>query len=113
MKITHYSFGKITINGKTYSSDVIIFPERINASWWRQEGHVLNIADLKDIIYEGLPLLIVGIGFYGAMKVPQETLDYLTLKKIEVHVANTGEAVKFFNEIASQKPCVAALHLTC
>jgi hypothetical protein len=113
MKITHYSFGKITINGKTYSSDVIIFPDHINASWWRQEGHVLNIADLKDIIREGLPLLIVGSGFYGAMKVPQETLDYLKSNKIEVFVENTQGAVKRYNDIASQKQCIAALHLTC
>lgn len=33
MKIDHYSFGKIIINGKTYPSDVIIYPDSVDSSW--------------------------------------------------------------------------------
>lgn len=113
MKITHYSFGKITIGGKTYTSDVIVFTDRVNSSWWRLEGHLLQIPDLKDIMPARIPVLIVGTGFYGAMKVPKETLDYLKSNKIEAHIADTQKAVKLYNEISTQKPAIAALHLTC
>ncbi len=50
MNIEHYSFGKIIINGKTYTSDVIIYPEKVDSSWWRKQGHSLYIDDLKDVI---------------------------------------------------------------
>ena len=50
MKIEHYSFGNITIDGQTYTSDVIIYPERVDASWWRKEGHNLQIEDLAGVI---------------------------------------------------------------
>ncbi len=113
MKITHYSFGKITIDGKTYTSDVIIYPDRVNSSWWRKEGHLLQIADLTDIMSAGLPVLIIGTGYYGTMRVPEETLEYLKSNRVEVYIENTQKAVKLYNEIASKKPAIAALHLTC
>jgi hypothetical protein len=113
MRITHYSFGKIEIDGKTYTSDVIIYPEHVDSSWWRQEGHLLQITDLKNIIVAKIPVLVIGTGFYGAMRVPKETLDYFKSNRIEVHVENTQMAVKLYNEISSKKPAIAALHLTC
>ncbi|MBE0466287.1 MAG: hypothetical protein IBX71_03570 [Candidatus Desulforudis sp.] len=39
MIINDYRFGQIVIDGEKYTSDVIILPECIIASWWRQDGH--------------------------------------------------------------------------
>ena len=50
MIIEHYSFGRITVDGKTYTSDVIIYPGRVDASWWRREGHNLQAVDLTGVI---------------------------------------------------------------
>lgn len=113
MKIEHYSFGKITIDGKTYTSDVIIFPDRVNSSWWRKEGHLLQIVDITDIMSAGLPVLIIGTGLYGTMRVPEETLEYLKSNRVEIYIENTQKAVKLYNEISTKKPTIAALHLTC
>ena len=41
--IESYRFGKIVINGKSYSSDVIIIGDHVKANWWRREGHRLHI----------------------------------------------------------------------
>lgn len=38
MNIAGYRFGRIDIDGRTYTSDVIITPERVIDSWWRQRG---------------------------------------------------------------------------
>jgi hypothetical protein len=113
MKITHYSFGRITIDGKTYTSDVIIYPDHIDSSWWRKEGHLLQIPDLEDIVRADIPTLIVGTGYYNTMKVPKETITYLESKKIQVNIENTQNAVRLYNEISDKQPVIAALHLTC
>lgn len=113
MNIEHYSFGKIIIDGKTYTSDVIIYPEKVDSSWWRKQGHSLYIDDLKDVIAEKPELLIVGTGNSGVMVVPQETVSYLKSKGIEVNIARTNEAVKLFNKFQKEKRTIAALHLTC
>lgn len=113
MKITHYSFGRIEINGKTYTSDVIIFPDRVDESWWRKEGHFLQIDDLSDAVKEKPEIIIIGTGYYGVMKISDEALSFLTSKNIIVHVEKTDKAVELFNKIRSGKKVIALLHLTC
>ncbi len=50
MKIENYQFGRITIEGRTYTSDVIISPDGVNNSWWRETGHEVSINDLGPIL---------------------------------------------------------------
>ncbi len=113
MKIDYYSFGRITIDGKDYSSDVIVYPERVNSSWWRKEGHRLDIEDLKDILESKPEVLIVGTGAYGTMVVLKETEEYLKKKGIKLIADNTKSACKTFNKLSGSGNVVAALHLTC
>lgn len=116
MHIDGYSFGRIVIDKKTYTSDVIIYPNRVDSSWWRKEGHYLQPADLTDIINAKPDVLIIGTGASGVMKVPEETLKFIKSKGIEVYLETTGKAVELFNKLQSEnsgKRIVAALHLTC
>jgi hypothetical protein len=113
MKIEYYSFGSITIDGKTYTSDVIIYPGRVDSSWWRKEGHNLQIVDLTDVIKAKPDILVVGTGSSGAVRVPKDTISHLESKGIEVHVALTVKAVEIFNKLQKDKIVIAALHLTC
>src|SRR3989304_6661984 len=88
MKIEHYSFATITIDGKSYTSDVIIYPERVDSSWWRKQGHSLHIVDLKDVIPAGPEILIVGTGHSGGMVVPdisnQRVLMFISHARIRL-----------------------------
>jgi hypothetical protein len=113
MKVEHYSFGKITIEGKTYTSDVIVYPERADASWWRREGHNLQIEDLADVLKAEPAVVIIGTGSLGVMKVPKKTISHLEAKGIVVYVERTGKAVELFNELQKNKIVIATLHLTC
>jgi len=113
MKIDHYSWGKIVIDGNTYTSDVIIFPDRVNALWWRKEGHRLHIEDLKDVIAAGPESLIIGTGALGVMKVPKETIEHLESKGIHVYIERTGKAVDLYQTLQKERKVIAALHLTC
>jgi len=111
--IDAYDFGWIVIDGTTYTSDLIIFPDRIEAAWWRREGHVLHIEDIELIILAKPELLIVGTGKYGVMKVPVQTRAYLHANGVDVLVEPTDRAVELYNYYAGAKKVVAALHLTC
>jgi hypothetical protein len=108
--IEHYSFGKIIINGQTYTSDVIILGDTI-LDWWRDQGHVLNPQDLQKVYEKSPDTLVVGTGAYGRMKVPEKTRSHTEGKGITIIVEKTEDAVKTFNELKGSK--AAALHLTC
>ena len=113
MKIEHYSFGNITIDGKNYTSDVIIYPGRVDDSWWRKEGHNLHIEDLAGVIEANPEVVIIGKGSFGVMRVRKEIISFLESKGIVVYAEKTGKAVELFNELQKEKTVVAALHLTC
>jgi hypothetical protein len=120
MKIEHYSFGNITIDGKSYTSDVIIYPDRVDSSWWRKEGHNLHVEDLKDVVKAQPSILVIGAGAYGVMRVSREIIAHLESKGIKVHASKTSEAVDLFNKLQSKigeggktEVVIAALHLTC
>lgn len=113
MKITHYSFGRITIDGRTYTSDVIIYLGRVDSSWWRKKGHYLQVVDLTGIVEARPSVLIIGTGYHGAMEVLPETIEFLKSNGIEVHIEKTAKAVELYNGISQIKPTIAALHLTC
>ncbi|MEN3045130.1 MAG: Mth938-like domain-containing protein [Candidatus Hydrothermales bacterium] len=114
MKIEKYEFGEIIIEGKKYTRDLIIFPDKIKENWWRKEGHSLCMEDLKEILEYKPEILIIGTGYSGVMKVPEKIIKELEKEGIRVIIETTKEAVKIFNEYVEQnKKVVCALHLTC
>ncbi|MCK4283568.1 MAG: Mth938-like domain-containing protein [Candidatus Brocadiae bacterium] len=114
MTVEHYEFGKITIDGRTYTSDVIVWPEGVDDSWWRVAGHGLCQKDLEPLLDKNPDVLIIGIGAYRAMRVPPEMVRYMTGKCDEVHVEQTDRACEIYNEQAGAgRRVVAGLHLTC
>jgi len=113
MKIDSYSFGRIVINGKTYTSDVIIYPNRVNASWRRKEGHLLQFSDMAEVLQAKPDVLVIGTGYAGVMRIPREIVDRIAAQGIEVKVERTAKAVEVYNDLQGAKTVIAALHITC
>lgn len=112
--IEHYEFGHIRIDGKSYSSDVIIYPDRVDSSWWRKEGHSLCMGDLKGALEASPEVLVIGCGAMSCMKIADEVLAELGKLGIDLIAQLTGDACTTYNELAAQgKKVIAGLHLTC
>lgn len=111
--INDYRFGQIVIDGKKYTTDVKIFPDRVEENWWRDQGHSLVVNDIEDILEEAPELLIIGTGSAGVMLVPENTQQIIKKRGIDLIIERTGEAYKLYNELSKSKKVIAALHLTC
>jgi hypothetical protein len=112
--IESYDFGHIVIDGRAYTADVIVLPNRVLSSWWRQEGHELAPADLDEAIAAQPDALVVGTGHSGLMRVLSETETYLAEQNIQFVVERTADACQTYNRLLrSGRNVVAALHLTC
>ena len=106
-------FGAIRVSGKTYRSDVIIYPDHTNSQWWRKQGHSLVVDDIKEVIDARPDVIIVGTGQPGLMQVSDETLAAIKQLNIETIVMPTEQACKEYNRIAPKKNVIACLHPTC
>jgi dienelactone hydrolase len=112
--IDSYSFGHMIVNGRKYDKDLIIFPERIKDHWWRNNGHILRAADLKEVFEYKPELLVVGTGSSGKMQIEPSMKDSLRQEGIKIIEIQTGHAVNVFNkEMQKGAKVVGAFHLTC
>ncbi len=112
-KIDSYAFGHVVVDGTSYTSDVILLPDRVLEGWRREESHRLEIEDLWDALECGPELLVVGTGAYGVMEVPEATAAYVRARGVELAALETAAAVELYNSERGRKRTVAALHLTC
>ncbi len=111
--IDSYQFGLIVINGERYTSDVIIFPDRVKDNWWRKAGHQLHLDDLTEVIAENPEVMIVGIGAEGLLTVTPEVKQSLETQGIKLIAEPTDEACNIYNQLCHSQGVVAALHITC
>lgn len=112
--IESYSFGHMTIDGKSYSKDIIIFPDNsILSPWWRSQGHRLEISDLEKLISMKPEVIIVGTGSSNLMRPSPELEELLAQRSIEFIAQPTGEAVQTYNSITKKKKTGGCFHLTC
>ena len=114
MKIESYKFGTIIIDGREYHKDLIVSLTGVKENWWRQAGHKLAVEDIRQVVEEQKPdVLIVGQGKFGMMKILPETKDYLKNQVIQFIAESTPQAVETFNRMADKENVIAAFHLTC
>lgn len=112
--IESYYFGQIVVNGKRYTSDLIIFRSHVRDGWWRVEGHRLSMEDLEEVVEAKPEVLVVGTGYSGLMRVPEGVRRRMASMGIELIAEPTRKACETFNRLLrSGKRVVAALHLTC
>jgi len=112
--INAYTFGSIIVDGKKYTSDIIIHPDgSVKDSWWRKEGHRLSLDDIAELVDSKPEIIIAGTGAYGLMQ-PEEGLKIRLQKKgIQFESAPSELAVKRYNDLYNQKRLGACFHLTC
>jgi hypothetical protein len=110
--IESYEFGRVTIDGREETRDLIVLPDRVVRDWWRQNGHGLVLDDLRDVLDELPERLLVGTGAHGQLKPDPGTLQTLRARGIDVEVLPTPEAVERYAGLDPRRTA-AALHLTC
>ncbi len=107
-------FGSIQVDGKRYTTDIIIYPDgRVADNWWRKHGHRLSLADIEDLIAAEPEMIVIGSGVYGRM-LPDTGLEKALKKRgIALLMDATGDAVAQFNRLCAKHRVGGGFHLTC
>jgi len=112
--IERYSFGRMTIAGRTYTDDVKIVAGRVRPDWWRARGHVIAAGDVQDVLDHGPEVLVVGTGASGMASVADDLRRRAAAQGMELRVHQTARAVDVFNALHAKGTRVdGAFHLTC
>ena len=114
MVIDSYVFGNIVIDGRRYTSDLIIYPDgKIVDGWWRQSGHLMTEADIAGLIAAEPEVIVVGTGASGMLKPARGLEKSLKKKGIQIVAAPSRTALNHFNKLNRSAKVGACFHLTC
>ena len=111
-RIGHYEFGRIVVDGREETKDLLVLPDRVVRNWWRRDGHTLVLDDLVEVLDELPSHLVVGTGADGRMRPDPDTILQLQQRGVTVEALPTAQAVRRFGEL-DPTGAAAALHLTC
>ena len=111
-RVEKYTFGRIVVDGREETADVIVLPGRVVRNWRRREGHSLVPEDLDGVVDELPEHLVIGTGALGRMRPDPHALEGLQARGVRVESLPTGQAVRRYGELDPSRTA-AALHLTC
>ncbi len=115
--ITHFSWGKLDVEGYPRFKDAKLFPGGAKEWDWRETGtrHVPGIqpADVKELLEQGAEVVVLSKGVHERLQVCPETLQMLAKRGIPTHVLQTEEAVRLYNELRKKELVGGLFHSTC
>ncbi len=76
LNIDEYSFGRIVVGGREFTTDLILHPDgRIQNNWRRTQGHSLIPEDIITVFDAAPEKLIIGTGANGRMRVSKSVIE--------------------------------------
>lgn len=116
-RITHLSWGRLEVEGQHSFKDAKLFPGGSREWDWRETGtnHVPGIqpVDVKELLEHGATVVVLSKGMHEQLQVCPETLQMLKDRNISVHILQTKEAVRFYNELRDKERVGGLFHSTC
>ena len=112
--ITDFSFGKIVVNGQTYTDDIKIVNGQVISGWWRKSGHRVDVEDVADILQSSPEIVVIGKGSPGLMKTSAALREKFAIQHIALIEKKTSKAIRVFNALYEEGRQVAAgFHISC
>jgi hypothetical protein len=116
-RILDVSWGRIEVEGLGVVKDAKLYPGGGREWDWTETGtrHSPGIqpADVEELLVHGATTVILARGMDERLEIDPATLRYLQERCVEVHILETREAVKTYNELAGRVAVGGLFHSTC
>ncbi|HTJ38826.1 MAG TPA: Mth938-like domain-containing protein [Dactylosporangium sp.] len=116
-RILSIAWGRIEVESLGEAKDAKCWPGGAREWDWDETGtrHYPGIqpADVEELLEAGATTLVLSRGMQKRLGVPEETLTLLRSRGIEVHTAETMQAVEIYNGLVATTPVGGLFHSTC
>jgi hypothetical protein len=116
-RILAVSWGHMEVEGIGAGKDFKLYPGGGREWDWSETGmsHSPGIqpADVQELLDRGAVAVVLSRGMEERLRVDPAALEYLEQQSVEVHVAETREAVQIYNNLAGAVPVGGLFHSTC
>ncbi|PRX16229.1 Mth938-like domain-containing protein [Actinoplanes italicus] len=116
-RIASVSWGRMEVEGLDAGKDFKLYPGGGRPWDWRETGtgHSPGIqpADVQELLDNGATVVVLSRGMERRLGIDPATLAFLRERDVEVHEAETTEAVRLYNELAETRQVGGLFHSTC
>jgi hypothetical protein len=117
-RITAVAWGRLEVEGQSQPfKDAKLFPGGARAWDWGETGthHLpgIQIVDIEELLTRGATTVVLSQGFQNRLQVCPGVLEELAARGIAVHVLQTEEAARRYNQLAYDIPVGGLFHMTC
>jgi hypothetical protein len=116
-KVLDLSWGRMEVEDLGVGKDYKLYPGGGRAWDWSETGtrHVpgIQVADVEELLANGATVIVLSLGMDRQLHVDPATLRHLDERGVAVHVLETREAVKVYNELAEDNAVAGLFHSTC
>jgi hypothetical protein len=107
----------MAVEGLGVGKDFKLYPGGGRAWDWSETGtrHQPGVQpdDVAELLAHGATVVVLSRGMELRLEVDPATVDHLRALGVEVHVAETREAVTIYNDLAEHTPVAGLFHSTC
>ncbi|WP_238010090.1 Mth938-like domain-containing protein [Dactylosporangium sp. AC04546] len=116
-RILASSWGKLHVEGLGVVKDLKAWPGGAREWDWSDTGTShspgIQFADVEELLDHGATVVVLSQGMEERLEVPDETVEALESRGVEVHVAPTPEAIALYNDLTGTAPVGGLFHSTC
>lgn len=122
MKIDSTEFGSITVNGTTYSHDILIRlsgevdkrKKKLSKKYYGT-SHIISREEAEFIYEKGCDTLVVGAGQYGNVTLSPEAAEFFEHHDCRVILQPTPDAIETYNKTRgkARSKIIGLFHVTC
>ena len=116
-RIVQVSWGRMEVEGLGAGKDFKLYPGGGRAWDWAKtrtrHSPGIQPADVEELVARGASAVVLSQGMNKQLHVRPDTCRYLDERSITVHVAETREAVRIYNDLAGRTLVAGLFHSTC
>jgi len=105
------TFGKVIVDGKTFSHDVLVLADGSIRN--RLGHHTFTLEEFNLLSEQNPDVIIVCLGHSSVVKVDPKVLSAAKERGIELIMLSTPEATEKYNELSKEKKIAISVHVTC
>jgi hypothetical protein len=116
-RIRSVSWGRMEVEGLGVGKDFKLYPGGGRPWDWTETGtqHVPGIqpADVEELLLHGATTVVLSQGMDRQLQIDPDTLRALQERSVTVHVVDTRDAVKIYNDLVDDVAVGGLFHSTC
>ncbi len=116
-RIVAVSWGRVEVEDLGVVKDLKVWPGGGRAWDWDETGtrHFpgIQVADVEELLEHGATVVVLSRGMQERLGVPDATVEALAARGVEVHVAETREAIDVYNGLVGSTAVGGLFHSTC